>query len=119
MNNAVTIHGKRGEYTGFSNQTGMHHFSMYDGSVIRLERLEDAIFDAPGPAIKTNTNTGSPQYTEWEGEIYDLLEEQADVSRSDAQGLALPFESKFTLWYEAMKTPQDIVDIILRDSQVN
>ena len=36
----VTIQGKRGEYTGFSWITMKHHFSTYDGSIIRLSELE-------------------------------------------------------------------------------
>lgn len=39
-NKIVAISGKRGEYTGFSYITMQHHFSMYDGSVIRLSELE-------------------------------------------------------------------------------
>ncbi len=39
-NTIVTIRGKRGEYTGFSYITMCHHFSMYDGSCIKLSELE-------------------------------------------------------------------------------
>lgn len=36
----IEIKGKKGEYTGFSNISCCHHFSMYDGSVIKLSELE-------------------------------------------------------------------------------
>ena len=39
-NKIVSINGKRGEYTGFSYITMKHHFSMYDGSVIKLSEME-------------------------------------------------------------------------------
>lgn len=39
-NEVVTIEGKAGEYTGFSNLTNYHYFSMYDGSVIKLSEEE-------------------------------------------------------------------------------
>lgn len=39
-NTIVTIDGKRGEYTGFSYITMQHHFSMYDGSTIKMSELD-------------------------------------------------------------------------------
>jgi len=41
----VTINNKRGEYTGYSDITKKHHFSMYDGSVIKLDSLDGVKFD--------------------------------------------------------------------------
>ena len=38
-NKKVTINGLTGEYTGFS-YPGLHYFSMYNGSVIKLSELE-------------------------------------------------------------------------------
>ena len=42
QNQIITINGKSGEYTGFSDVAGqtIHFFSMYDGSVIRRTSLE-------------------------------------------------------------------------------
>jgi len=39
-NKIVTINGRKGEYTGFSNATVKHHFSMYDGSTVALSEME-------------------------------------------------------------------------------
>jgi len=39
-NKIVSINGNKGEYTGFSYITMCHHFSMYNGEVVRLSELE-------------------------------------------------------------------------------
>lgn len=38
---------KRGEYTGFSQQTKLHYISLYNGAVVRMETLDNVIFDTP------------------------------------------------------------------------
>jgi len=35
----------RGEYTGYSNITGKHHFSLYNGETVRLDSLQGVQFD--------------------------------------------------------------------------
>jgi len=39
-NKIVTINGNSGEYTGFSYITMCHHFSMYNGSTIKLSEMQ-------------------------------------------------------------------------------
>lgn len=36
---------QRGEYTGFSEITGMHHVSLYNGDVVKRSSLTGIVFD--------------------------------------------------------------------------
>lgn len=44
-NSIVTIDGIRGEYTGFSEASGFHHFSMYNGATMKRATLDGVEFE--------------------------------------------------------------------------
>lgn len=62
--------------------------------------------------MKKNT-LKSPGFQRWENEIILLIEEQAEVTRSDAQGILQVHEDKIGNWYNAGTPEQGVVDIIL------
>lgn len=96
--------------------------SMYAKKIAEFEADEKKV----APTKKASPAKAAPKketgydgtYSDYEGEVFEELEEQGELTRSDAQGMAMPYETFIEEQMEAGKTPKQTAIAILNKSTV-